>query len=48
MYYYATTKTPLQELARAALIQASKAKADVFFALNIMDNAKFFEVFLIV
>ena len=44
MFYYASTVTPLAELAKAALTMAAKAKVDVFFALNIMDNAKFFEV----
>lgn len=46
MFYYASTKTPLQELVKGALVNAAKAGVDVFFGLNVMDNSKFFEAIL--
>jgi len=43
LYYYASTKTPLKNLVRAALILAKKSDHDVFNCLNIMENKKFIE-----
>lgn len=43
LYYYATTKTPLPQLLKAALAVAKQSDHDVFKCLDMMDNRKFFE-----
>lgn len=43
LYYYATTKTPLNLLVRAALVLAANSDHDVFNCLSIMDNKEFLE-----
>ena len=44
MFYYASTKTTVQDLAKVILVAAGKAQMDVMFGLNVMENGKFFEV----
>lgn len=43
LYFYAASKTPLNDLIRNLLIAAKNMDYDVFNALNIHDNASFFE-----
>lgn len=45
MFYYATTKTPLAELVKIAMIQAAKLGMDVFYATDSMENVQFLDVY---
>ncbi|KCV72722.1 hypothetical protein H696_00300 [Fonticula alba] len=42
LYYYVSTATPVADLVRGALIEASNAGFDVFNCLDIMTNSEFF------
>lgn len=46
MFYYATTKTPLVELVKVALIEAKRLGMDALHTTDSMENMKFLEVYL--